>query len=553
MIQKEIGVLKNISDKTGQHYLFDDKQIFFWLYQETELGGRGEIPQLNMKKNVAIIMFITILSTILGFIREIALTYFYGASAISDVYLIAQTIPLTIFALIGTGLSTMFIPIYNKARKEKGEETAHDFMSNLINVIMIVTTVVVVLMLIFTREIVILFASGFSDSTMNLAITFTRISVFGIYFSGLIYTFNPYLQIYNNFAIPALVGIPGNLVIIFSYFIAAKTNDIFLAYGIVVSLIFQVLLVIPAVMKNRYKYKLILHYKDKYLKEILFLSFPVIIGTSVNQFNVLIDKNIASRVAVGGISALNYANKLTTYIGVLFATSIITVIYPAISEMVVNANFDGLKRTINESLVSISLFLIPITVGTMILAQPIVEMLFLRGQFDSNAASMTSMALIGYSIGIIAYAYRDLISRVFYSYNDTKTPVINASIGVAINITLDIILARYLGIAGLALATSIAAFVTMGMLFVSLRKKVPDFGFRGSLIKVAKILVASLTMGIAVFFLFNQLRGKVGQNLSIMFSVVFGVIVYSIIIYAFKFEEVDKYLSLITAKLKRKP
>lgn len=505
-----------------------------------------------MKKNVAIIMFITIISTFLGFIREIALTYFYGASAISDVYLIAQTIPLTIFALIGSGLSTMFIPIYNKARKEEGEDIAHDFMSNLINVIMIVTTVVVILMLIFTRELVMMFASGFTESTMDLAITFTRVSVFGIYFSGLIYTFNPYLQIYNNFAIPALVGIPGNLVIIFSYFIAAKTSDIVLAYGIVVSLIFQVLLVVPAVLKNRYKYKPILKIKDRYLKEILFLSFPVIIGTSVNQLNVLIDKNIASRVAVGGISALNYANKLTTYIGVLFATSIITVIYPAISEMVVNANHDGLKRTINESLVTISLFLIPITVGTIILAEPIVEMLFLRGQFDSAAANMTSLALVGYAIGMIAYAYRDLISRVFYSYNDTRTPVINASIGVAINVTLDIILSRYYGIVGLALATSISAFITMGMMFVSLRKKVRNFGFKESMVKVAKILVASLAMGVSVYFLYNQLAGSIGKNLSIVLAVVCGVGVYSILIYAFKFEEVEKYLALVKGKMKRK-
>lgn len=505
-----------------------------------------------MKKNVAIIMFITIISTFLGFIREIALTYFYGASAISDVYLIAQTIPLTIFALIGSGLSTMFIPIYNKARKEEGEDTANDFMSNLINVIMVVTTVVVILMLIFTRELVMMFASGFAEDTMNLAITFTRVSVFGIYFSGLIYTFNPYLQIYNNFAIPALVGIPGNLVIIFSYFIAAKTSDIVLAYGIVVSLIFQVLLVIPAVLKNRYKYKPILKLKDKHLKEILFLSFPVIIGTSVNQLNVLIDKNIASRVVVGGISALNYANKLTTYIGVLFATSIITVIYPAISEMVVNANHDGLKRTINESLVTISLFLIPITVGTIILAQPIVEMLFLRGQFDSTAANMTSLALVGYAIGMIAYAYRDLISRVFYSYNDTKTPVINASIGVAINITLDIILSRYYGIVGLALATSISAFITMGMLFVSLRKKVSNFGFKDSLIKVSKIIVASLAMGISVYLLYNQLIRRIGQTPSIILAVLCGVIVYSLLIFAFKFEEVEKFLVLIKGRMKRK-
>src|SRR5690554_1445747 len=158
---------------------------------------------MNMKKNIAIIMFITIFSKFFGFFREIALTYFYGASAVSDVYLIAQTIPNVIFAFVGTGLATTFIPIYNKVLKEKGDQDANRFVSNLVNVVLFLTTIIVALVLAFTPQVVMLFASGFNEKTMSLAVLFTRISIFGIYFSGMIYIFNSYLQIKDNFMIPA--------------------------------------------------------------------------------------------------------------------------------------------------------------------------------------------------------------------------------------------------------------------------------------------------------------------------------------------------------------
>ena len=189
-----------------------------------------------MKKNIAIIIFITIFTKLLGFGREIALTYFYGATAISDVYLIAQTIPSTLFALIGTGLATTFIPIFNKVQKEKGEESALKFSSNVINIVVMISSVIVVLVLIFTPQVITLFASGFNGETMRLAVTFTRISVFGIFFTAVIYILNAFLQLKNNFIIPALISLPMNLVLIFFYFVASEYNDILLAYGLFFSI-----------------------------------------------------------------------------------------------------------------------------------------------------------------------------------------------------------------------------------------------------------------------------------------------------------------------------
>lgn len=506
----------------------------------------------DMKRNIALIMIITLFTKFLGFGREIALTYFYGASATSDVYLIAQTIPTTIFALVGIGLATTFIPIYNKVQKEKGEEGAHQFTSNVMNITIIITAVIIALVLLFTPQVVMLFASGFSGETMTMAVTFTRISVFGITLSGLIYILNAYLQLKDNFVIPAMISLPMNLVVIFSFYLAYNTSDVILAYGIVASILIQLIFILPSVIKNRLKYRFVLDLKDVYLKEMLFLSIPVVIGTSVNQLNVIIDRNIASNVAVGGISALNYANRLNVFIQGLFVAPIVTVIYPNISNKVINEDFVGLKRTINDSIVYISLLVIPATVGAMVLARPIIELLFLRGQFDAVAAAMTAQALFYYSIGMFSSALRQIFSRVFYSYKDTKTPTINAMIGMTINIILNLILSRFLGIGGLALATSISATVTTYLLIRSLRKKVTHFGFKPTVSKVLKVFLASAVMGVVSYLLYYGLDLGLSSNLTLVITIAVSGALYVVMILLLKIDEVKSMMGMVKSKLGRK-
>ncbi|MBO1266316.1 murein biosynthesis integral membrane protein MurJ [Proteiniclasticum sp. SCR006] len=502
-----------------------------------------------MKRNIAIIMIITVFTKLIGFGREIALTYFFGASATSDVYLIAQTIPTTIFALVGTGLATTFIPIYHKVQKENGEEEAHRFSSNIMNSVVILSVLIIVLVLVFTPQVVMLFASGFTGETMEMAIRFTRISIFGIAFSGMIYILNAYLQLKDNFTIPALISLPMNMVIIFSFYLADQLNDVILAYGLVASVLIQLIFILPSVIRNRFHYKMVLDAKDVYLKEMMILAVPIIIGTSVNQLNVLVDKNIASNVAVGGISALNYANRLNTFIQGLFVAPVVTVIYPSLSKQVLSRDFSGLKKVINESIVYISLLIIPATVGAMVLARPIIDLLFLRGQFDEAAAEMTAQALFFYALGMIAFGLREVFSRVFYAYKDTKTPTYNAMIGVSLNIVLNLILSRFLGIGGLALGTSISAAVTTYLLVRSLRKKMVHFGLRDTMRKIVKITFASLVMGAAAYGLMEILSSQMSSNLSLTISILLSGALYFVLILSLRIDEVRNVMRLFREKL----
>ncbi|WP_294097377.1 murein biosynthesis integral membrane protein MurJ [Proteiniclasticum sp.] len=502
-----------------------------------------------MKKNIMFIMIITVFIKILGFGREIVLTYFYGASRISDVYLVAQTIPTTIFALIGAGLVTTFIPIYSKVQKEKGDQEAQRFSSNVMNTVVILSSVIILLVLVFTPQVILLFASGFKGETLDLAVLFTRISIFGIAFSGLIYILNAYLQLKDNFVIPALISLPMNLVLIFSIYLSDLAGIEILAYGILASVVIQLLFIIPSVLKYRFKYKLVLDFKDPYLREMLLLSIPIIIGTSVNQLNVLVDKNIASNVALGGISALNYAYRLNVFINGLFVSPIITVVYPRIAKKVIDGDESGLKSMMNDAILYISLLVIPASVGAMVLARPIIEFLFMRGEFDSSAAAMTSQALFYYALGMLAIALRDVFSRIFYSYKDTKTPTVNAIIGVVLNIILNLILSRFMGIGGLALATSLSAMITTLLLIISLRRKVRNFGFRETFQKLFKVLLASLLMGLVAYVVFESLLVSIGSSKALILSILVSGAVYLVLVILLKVPEVMGILKLFKEKI----
>lgn len=503
-----------------------------------------------MKKTALLLMVITILSKMIGFTREITLSYFYGASNITDAYLIAITIPNVIFSFIGTGIATGYIPMYSKIEKLEGNKAANRYTNNLINTLLVICTVLFVLGTIFTIPLVKIFASGFEGETLELAVRFTRISLAGIYFTGLVFILNGFLQIKNNYIIPALIGLPLNLFTMLAIILSSKGNVIIIAIGTIIAVASQLLFVLPFAYKKGYRYKAVFDLKDKHMKQMVYIALPVIIGASVNQINILVDRTIASGVAVGGITALNYANRLNNFVQGIFVLSITTALYPMISKMAAENNMDGLKQSVSEAIVGINLLVIPAAVGSMIFAEPVVMLLFGRGKFDATAMSMTSIALVFYSVGMIGFGLREVLARAFYSLQDTKTPAINAAIAVILNIILNIILSKFMGIGGLALATSISAIFGTVLLFISLHKKIGAFGMKNISISFVKILGSSLVMGLVAKLAFNGINVSASQNLALISAIGVGALAYAVMIYFMKIEEVDVLIGVVKKKFR---
>lgn len=502
----------------------------------------------GLKKTALILMFITVLSKLLGLFREITMSYYYGASEVSDAYFVSLTITVAVFSFIGVGISTGYIPMYSILKHEKGDLEGEKFTNNLISFFVIISTILVVILQIFAEPVVKVFASGFEGSTLELAIKFTRITVLGIYFSGIISIYNGFLQVRNKYLIPALIGFIYNFVIILFIYMSYKTNIIVLSFGSVIAVIAQFAFLLLFVKKEGYKPFFFINIKDSSIITLGKISLPLILGTAISQINVLIDKTIASNIAVGGISALNYADRLNSFILSTVVMSVSVSVYPLMSRSIAENNIGKFKIVISESITAISLFIIPASIGAILYSSSLVKVLFGRGAFGIDAINLTTSALIFYSVGMIGIGLREILSRAFFSIQETRIPAVNAAIGMILNIILNFILSRYLGIGGLALATSISATFTTILLFASLHNKIGPFGMKQISISFLKILFSSLIMGLLSKLSFNFLSAFLSQNLSLLLAIGVGAVSYFIIIYFMKIEDVDVIVGAIKKK-----
>ena len=502
------------------------------------------------------LMLATIIAKVLGFGRELVLAAVYGVSMYSDAYLTAMNIPVVLFTIIGTTLGTVLIPMYFEVNNDLGEKKALNFTNNVFNIVIAICIVLAILGFIFTEQLVKVFAMGFEGQTLKIAIDFTRITIIGIVFTGLSYVMTAYLQIKNNFTVPGLISVPKNIIIITSIILSVKYNPYIMIWGTLIGIATEFLFQFPFAIKSGYKYQPYINIKDKYIKKMSWLIGPVLIGVAVNQINTMVDRTLASTLVEGSISALNYANKLNGFVMAMFITSVAAVIYPMLSKLSSEDNKEKFTSSVVQSINSVILLVIPISIGAIVLATPIVKLLFQRGEFDARATSMTAIALIMYSIGMVAFGLRDILGKVFYALQDTKTPMINGAMAMIMNIVLNIILVKYLQLAGLALATSISAIVCIFLLFGSLKKKIGYFGQDKIIKTMIKSILSAVVMGIVTYFIYNMISNLLGvgfikEVISLVVSVGIGAVTYAILVVLLKVEEINIITSMMKKKLNK--
>lgn len=510
----------------------------------------------NITKNTLVLMIATIIAKVLGFGRELVLASSYGASMYSDAYLTAMNIPTVLFTIIGITLNTVLIPIYFEVNGDLGKKKSLNFINNTFNIVIIICIVLAILGFVFTEPLVKVFAMGFEGQTLKIAIDFTRIAIIGIVFTGLSYVMTAYLQIKNNFTVPGLMSVPKNIIIITSIVLSVKCNPYIMIWGTLIGIATEFLFQLPFAIKSGYKYQPYINIKDKYIKKMSWLIVPVLIGVAVNQVNTMVDRTLASTLVEGSISALNYANKLNLFVMALFITSIGSVIYPMLSKLSSEDNKEKFISSVVQSINSVILLVIPISVGAIVLATPIVKLLFQRGEFDARATSMTAIALIMYSIGMLACGLREILDKIFFALQDTKTPMINGVIAIVTNIVLNIILVKYLQLAGLALATSISSIVCTFLLFGSFKKKMGYFGQDRIIKTMIKSVISAAVMGVVTYFAYNMVSnllgvGSIKEVISLVVSVGIGAITYGILVILLKVDEVNIITSMIKKKLNK--
>ena len=501
-----------------------------------------------MKKIIIVVIIFNLMSKALAFFRELSLAYFFGASSLTDAYLVAFSIPTIIFGIVGMGILNGYIPIYNQIKEILGNQTAKKFTNNFSNIMLVICFFIFIFCFLFSDYLVKIFSYGFDKKTLELAIFFTRISLLTIFPITLVSIFSGYLQSNNKFFAAAFIGIPTNLLYIIGTYISYKNNDfVILVFFSCFALFFQFLFLCPFISKTGYKHNFKINIYDKNLHQLLVLSIPIILGTSLEQINILIDRVIASSLKPGAITILNYSGKLNGAILSLAVMTILNILYPKFSSLVSQNNIEILKEKIKYTINMIFIFAFPIMFGIIILSKEISIFIFERGNLDRNLVLTIAKCLSYYSLCFVSLCLRDLSTKIFYSFKDSRTPVINSSIGIILNIILNIVLSKYLGVSGIALATSISTIFITILLFYNL-KRYDIYLEKSNLIVLYKVILASFFMGIVVYISKNFLISL--ENLHILIYIVVSGISYIFAIYILKVKEIKDLFKLFFKYLK---
>lgn len=508
--------------------------------------------QSSLLKSTFIIMIVSLVSKLLGFVRDMLIANNFGVGMYTDAYNIAVTIPETIFTLVGLAISTAFLPMLSKIQAKKGKKEMYDFANNVINILFIVSLIFFVVTSIFSKEIVSILAKGFSEEALNLAVRLTKITLLNLLFLSINACFTSMLQVNEDFVIPSILGLFFNLPMIIYLLLFRNYDIVGLTVANVVGNLFRVIVQIPSLLTHGYKYKSIIRIKDERLKEIGILIVPVIIGAGANSLNMIVDKNIASSLSPGTISALDYGQKLIIFINTIITTSIANVAYPVMANLRNNGDIEGFINTLKKSIVYLALLLIPITVGAMIFGKDIVKIVYGRGQFNENAVMMTTLAFMGYGLGIFFTGIRDILNSTLFSMGKTKITTVNGVIGVIINIILSVTLSRYYGIMGIALASSIAMLVTSLLLLLSIRKIERNFKIKDIIKNIVLIIISSLIMGVCIIGVVFFISNYVPSIITLGIGTGIGCIIYFLSCRLLNVKEIVEIECMLMQKLQRK-
>ncbi len=496
-------------------------------------------------KTSYILMVVTIISKVFGLAREKALAHFFGTSMVADVFLVAFQIPMTFTNVISGATANGYIPIYNEVVEKSGEKNANDFTANLSNIVFLFALVLSIVGIIFAEGLVSVMAIGFEAEKFEFAVFMTRVALLSLCATSVFSIFKAYLQIKKHFIVSIAHAIIMNIIIIFSMALSYKLGSGYLAYGILAGFVFQYVIFLPYLKKTDYRHNLRFDMKDENFIRLLKIILPVIISTSVIELNFIISKSLSSSLFSGAISSLNYAYKLQSFVTGIVVTSIVTAVYPEMAKFGAKKDYEGLKYQTGEALITMAILVIPASIGLFIYSEPIVKLLFLGGAFSKQDAYITATILSFYSLGIIAIGIREIISRVFYTVMDAKTPVVNSVIMVGINIILSIVLIKKLQIRGLALATTLSFIIGSVMIYISARKKVGEVFSKEVLVEILKIIVSSMVMGVVSKLFFDLITSRLGERLSLILAIGAAGIVYLIMLVLLRSREIFNIINKV--------
>jgi putative peptidoglycan lipid II flippase len=445
-------------------------------------------------------------SRVLGLVRDQVLTHQFGAGDAMDAYLLAFRIPSLLRDLFAEGaMSAAFVPTFTQHLTTEGKPSAWRLGNNVINALVLVTGLISVLGIVFAEPLVSMFAGDYRDIPGKFELTFTlaRIMAPVLTLVAVAAALMGMLNSLHHFFIPALAPAMFNVVTIVAAIAvvpAARALGIepitLIAMSTLGGGIAQVALQWPPLAREGFRWRPVLRWRDVGLHRMLVLMGPGTIGVAATQVNVFVNTWLATSQGTGAVSWLTIAFRIMYLPIGLFGVSIATAMLPAVSRHSVGSDRDGVRNTMSDALSLMMMLNIPATVGLMVLASPIVQVLFERGRFTPDATAATASALQLYALGLVGYSITRMASPTFYALGRNRIPVLVSVASVLVNAVLNVLLVRVMGFRGLALGTSIAALFSAATLLVLLHRQLRGLNDRRLASSFARIVVAASVMGL---------------------------------------------------------
>ncbi|MEA1987659.1 MAG: murein biosynthesis integral membrane protein MurJ [Pseudomonadota bacterium] len=487
-------------------------------------------------KATATVGGMTMISRILGFVRDVIIARYFGASMGADAFFVAFKIPNFFRRLFAEGaFSQAFVPVLAEAKEKRG----HAAVKHLVNAISFRLGGILLLLTAFgvfgSSLWMMVFAPGFMDQPekFNLASDMLAITFPYLLLISLVAFSSAIMNTYNQFAVPAFTPVFLNLVLITFAIWVAPLMDVpimALAWGVLVAGVVQLLFHLPFL----YKLDLLPHptrEKDQGVDDVKRLMLPALFGVSVAQINLLVDTILASFLVTGSVSWLYYSDRLMEFPLGVFGVALATVVLPGLSKKAANENWQGFQEDIDSALRLVLIIGLPATLGLLILAEPLITTLFFYGAFTAHDATMSSMSLMAYSFGLLGFILVKILAPAFYARKDMKTPVKVAVVALVTNIVLNLILIGPFAHVGLAAATTISAFVNAGLLYWYLQKQQVFTPMQGWGKLIAQILIANVVLVGFLLSLSPAIEMWHGYDVWMRMGWLFGLVIGSIVLY----------------------
>jgi putative peptidoglycan lipid II flippase len=476
----------------------------------------------GLARSAGLIGVATMTSRVLALVREQVLAYYFGAGNAVDAYNVAFRIPNLVRDLFAEGaMSAAFVPTFTRTLTTQGRDAAWRLGRHVVTALLVATGVLVVLGIVFARPLVTAFAGSFGEvpGKLELTVFLTRLMLPFLMMVALAAASMGMLNSLNRFFLPALspamfnVGSLACLLVLTPFMghlgLPAITAA---AIGVLVGGMGQAALQWPMLRREGFRYRPALDWRDPGLQRVLILMGPGTLGLAATQINVFVNTVLATGEGTGAVSWLNYAFRLMYLPLGIIGVSIATAAIPAISRHAARNDLAGVRKEVASGLSMMLLLNIPATLGLIVLARPIVALLFERGQFTPADTQATALALACYAIGLTGYSAVKIASPTFYALHESRTPVLVSMGSVAVNVALNLVLVRHYSYYGLAIGTSIAALLNALVLLGLLRRRLGGLEAGRLLSVLVRTMVAALIMAAAAWafegFLGDALPGR---------------------------------------------